>query len=106
MSHWRAHRILVGLGLLAALVALVALAGADALAALPALVALWLPACGRYVGETRLARLASRRATPVRRAPGTTAPSRPGALRPLPRGGRLIAARLAWRGPPPSPATA
>jgi hypothetical protein len=72
----------------------------DLLLAVPALL-LFLPLlAGRYVGEARIASLAARRCwAPSRR--GVT--ERGGAPRPpriLPRGGRLIAASLAERGPP------
>jgi hypothetical protein len=101
MAPRSAHRLLLSTGLvLAAVALLLVLAGDDALAALPALLALWLPASGRYVGEQRLARLARRRTPRPLRARGTGAPRLARARRALPRGGRLIAARLAWRGPP------
>jgi hypothetical protein len=100
MAHRRLHRVLLPAGLALAMLALLVLVGADALAALPALVALCLPASGRYVGERRLVQLAARRTRRRRRARSARAPRLTGALRALPRGGRLIAARLAWRGPP------
>jgi hypothetical protein len=71
----------------------------DLLLAVPALV-LFLPlACGRYVGEDGIARLVAIRRTPIVRAIArhTRALRAP---RILPRGGRLIAASLAERGPP------
>jgi hypothetical protein len=103
MAHRRLHRLVLPAGLAVAMLALPALFGADALAALPALLALCLPASGRYVGERGLVRLAARRARRrPRRAPNAPAPRLTSALRALPRGGRLIAARLAWRGPPPA----
>ena len=54
---------------------------------------------GRYVGEERIARLAARlqRRTPRARRRLQARPSPPSVL---PRGGRLIAASLAQRGPP------
>lgn len=57
---------------------------------------------GRYVGEGRIASLAARRARPARRRPapasGAVPAGRGGTY--LPRGGRLVAASLAQRGPP------
>ena len=54
---------------------------------------------GRYVGEERIARLAARLQRRVPRAARRLAP-RPSPSPVLPRGGRLIAASLAQRGPP------
>jgi hypothetical protein len=67
----------------------------------PALVLLLPLLAGRYVGEETLERLAARVALPRRRLPaagGATPHRRPRATRV--RGGRLIAAALAERGPP------
>jgi hypothetical protein len=87
-----------------ALVAAVAqrLGGGDLLLALPALALLVPLAAGRYVGEERLARLAGCRAAgATRRLARTQSPRTPRAPRAVvPRGGRLIASRLAERGPP------
>lgn len=54
---------------------------------------------GRYVGEERIARLAARVAPRAPRPARRLAP-RPSPVGVLPRGGRLIAASLALRGPP------
>src|SRR4051794_41827810 len=76
----------------------------DVLLAVPALLLLMPLLAGRYVGEDGLARLAGRRAAPRRRTPARLG-ARPPAPRALARGGRLIAAALAERGPPaPLPA--
>jgi hypothetical protein len=76
----------------------------DVLLAVPALLLLMPLLAGRYVGEDGLARLAGRRAAPRRRTPARLG-ARRRAPRVLPRGGRLIAAALAERGPPaPLPA--
>jgi hypothetical protein len=92
------------LGLSALLLGLMALTAtgvhSDVLLAAPALVFVLPLLAGRYVGEDRLARLATAFA-PVRRRPaGTLAPTAPRAPRALPRGGRLIASALAVRPPP------
>jgi hypothetical protein len=71
----------------------------DALLAVPALLLLMPLLAGRYVGEDGLARLAGARAAPRRRTPERLGERRR-APRVLPRGGRLIAAALAERGPP------
>jgi hypothetical protein len=71
----------------------------DVLLAVPALLLLLPLLAGRYVGEDGLARLAGRRHAPRRRSPVSIG-SRRRAPRVLPRGGRLIAAALAERGPP------
>jgi hypothetical protein len=68
----------------------------------PALLILLPLLGGRYPGDEALARVARRRARPSRRPPPAVPPlrrRRVGAL--LPRGGRLVAASLAGRGPPP-----
>jgi hypothetical protein len=68
----------------------------------PALVLLLPLLAGRYLGEETLGRLQARRAVPRRRAPRGgvvfVAPQRPRAL--VARGGLLLAAALAERGPP------
>jgi hypothetical protein len=72
----------------------------DVLLALPALL-LSLPLlAGRYVGEERLARLAAAFVSPRRRRNAQLTTCVRAGRRPLPRGGRLIAASLAVRPPP------
>jgi hypothetical protein len=71
----------------------------DVLLAVPGLLLLLPLLAGRYVGEDRLADLAGRAIAPRRRSPVSLG-SRRRAPRVLPRGGRLIAAALAERGPP------
>src|SRR4051794_6735820 len=66
----------------------------------PALLLLPPLRAGRYVGEDGLARLAGRRALAPRRRSPACLGERRRAPRVLPRGGRLIAAALAERGPP------
>jgi hypothetical protein len=97
----RDQRILVALAALSMAVVVVhSLLGLapDLLLAVPVLL-LFLPLlCGNYVGEDGIARLAALH------APAPRAAMRQGravrAPRILPRGGRLIAAALAQRGPP------
>jgi hypothetical protein len=104
----RDRRLLVGLALLSSVLLLGEAAGvlAPALLYSAPLLLLSLPLlAGRYVGEERIARLASvvreRRAGPApRRAASSTAAR---AVPSVPRGGRLIASSLAVR-PPPAPA--
>jgi hypothetical protein len=66
----------------------------------PALLILLPLLGGRYPGDGALVRVATRRSRPARRPPQglPLRRRRPGAL--LPRGGRLVAASLAGRGPP------
>jgi hypothetical protein len=71
----------------------------DVLLAVPALLLLLPLLAGRYVGEERLARLAGDALARRRRSPVSIG-SRRRTRRVLPRGGRLIAAALAERGPP------
>jgi hypothetical protein len=71
----------------------------DVLLAVPALLLLLPLLAGRYLGEDGLARLVQRRLAPRRRSPATLG-TRRRTPRILPRGGRLIAAALAERGPP------
>jgi hypothetical protein len=105
----RDQRILLGLTALSVLLALlVSLTGvnADVLLATPALVLLLPLLAGRYVGEDGIARLGAR-LDEARRRParaGLGAPLRAPSV--LPRGGRLIAAGLAERGPPAAPLAA
>jgi hypothetical protein len=75
----------------------------DVLLAVPALLLLLPLLAGRYLGEDRLARLAGRWLAPRRRSPASLG-ARRRTSRVLPRGGRLIAAALAERGPPPAAA--
>jgi hypothetical protein len=71
----------------------------DVLLALPPLLMLVPLAVGRYVGERTIARL--RRPVPDRQRPARLLIVRvPRADRVLPRGGRLVAAAMARRGPP------
>jgi hypothetical protein len=71
----------------------------DVLLAVPALLLLLPLLAGRYLGEESLARLTGRMAARRRRSPASIG-ARRRAPRVLPRGGRLIAAVLAERGPP------
>jgi hypothetical protein len=71
------------------------------LALAPLLLFLATLVAGRYVGEERIAHLAARWRHPAaRRRRVTLLGRRPTAPVVLPRGGRLIAASLAHRGPP------
>jgi hypothetical protein len=103
MSDRRELRLLLALTAGSLLLALgQALTGltADVLIAVPA-VALLLPLlAGRYLGEDRIAALAERREPPPARVPRPAALRLPRAPRVLPRGGRLVAAGMALRGPP------
>jgi hypothetical protein len=98
----RDRLILLGLTLLsvgfAALQSLTGLSP-DVLLAVPALLLLLPLLAGRYVGEDGLARLAGRALALPRRSPAQVG-ARRRAPRVLPRGGRLLAAALAERGPP------
>src|SRR3954454_15219502 len=71
----------------------------DVLLAVPGLLLVLPLLAGRYVGEDRLADLAGRAIAPRRRSPVSLG-ARRRAPRVLPRGGRLIPAALAERGPP------
>jgi hypothetical protein len=98
----RDRHVLLALAALSLLFAVVQSAtgiSADVLLAVPALLLLLPLLAGRYVGEEGLARLAGRAVTPRRRSPVSLGMRRR-APRVLPRGGRLIAAALAERGPP------
>jgi hypothetical protein len=94
--------------LLAALALLVAVAhgvtgvGADALIAVPGLLVVIPLVAGRYVGSDGLVRLVVRRLPRSRHGRTRTLSPRPPRPRVLPRGGRLVAASLARRGPPQS----
>jgi hypothetical protein len=98
----RDQHILLGLALLSmAFLALQPLTGLnpDVLLAAPVLLVFLPLLVGHYVGEDRLVRLAARTRAPRARATSSQRPmSRP--PRVLARGGRLIAAALAERGPP------
>jgi hypothetical protein len=98
----RDMRILLGLAaLLVGLVLAQAITGAEVMMASPALVLALPLLAGRYVGEERLWRLAERLCAPVVRAARTVRAKLPRAPRAdVPRGGRLLAARMAERGPP------
>jgi len=103
----RDRYVLLGLTLLSvALAAAQTLAGIspDVLLAVPVLLLVLPLLAGRYVGEDGLARLAVRGLATRRRSPATLGSRRRGP-RLRPRGGRLIAAALAERGPP-APAAA
>jgi hypothetical protein len=67
----------------------------------PALLILLPLLGGRYPGDDALARIAGRRSRDARRPPAALPPRRRRAGALLPRGGRLVAASLAGRGPPP-----
>jgi len=73
----------------------------DVLLAAPVLVFALPLLAGRYVGEERLAGLAAAFLDTRRRPAVTIAPRARRIARRLPRGGRLIAAALAVRPPPP-----
>jgi hypothetical protein len=94
--------LLLGLtGLTVGLLLVQAMTGAEVMMASPALVLALPLLAGRYVGEERIARLARRFVAPVRRAARAlwaTLPRAPRVV--LPRGGLLLAASLAERGPP------
>jgi hypothetical protein len=98
----RDMRILLGLAaLLVGLVLAQAITGAQVMMASPALVLALPLLAGRYVGEERLSRLAERLRAPVVRAARTMRDQLPRAPRAdVPRGGRLLAACMAERGPP------
>jgi hypothetical protein len=70
------------------------------LALAPLLLLLATLVCGRYVGEERIARLAARVRRPARQARVARLGRGHAAGFVPPRGGRLIAASLAQRGPP------
>lgn len=98
----RDRLILLGLTLLSVALAVaqsVTGLSPDVLLAVPALMLLLPLLAGRYVGEDGLLRLAGRAILARRRSPARLG-VRCRAPRVLPRGGRLIAAALAERGPP------
>jgi hypothetical protein len=90
---------LATLSLLFAVVQSVTGISPDVLLAVPVLLLVLPLLAGRYVGEDGLARLAGRAAARRRRCPASLG-TRRRAPRVRPRGGRLIAAALAERGPP------
>jgi hypothetical protein len=95
--------LLLGLTALTLILVLVqAATGAEVLLASPALVLALPLLAGRYVGERGIARLASRLVVRARRAVRALSArlSRRAPRVLLPRGGRLLAASLAERGPP------
>jgi hypothetical protein len=99
----RDQRILLGLAALTVLFAIVQSAtgiSPDVLLAAPALILLLPLLAGRYVGEDGIARLSARMATPRLRPAAARAPQPRRAPLVLARGGRLIGASLARRGPP------
>jgi hypothetical protein len=98
----RDRRILLGLtALMVGLVVAQAVTGVEVMMASPALVLALPLLAGRYVGEERLARLVARFEASASRAARTLTDRLPRAPRAvLPRGGRLLAASLAERGPP------
>jgi hypothetical protein len=99
----RDQRILLGLAALSLLFAVVQTVtgiSGDVLLAAPALLILLPLLAGRYVGEDGIARRSALVATPRRRPVAALARLPRRAPSVLPRGGRLIAAALAQRGPP------
>ena len=99
----RDQRFLLGLAALALAFAVVQSAtgiSGDVLLAAPGLILLLPLLAGRYVGEDGIARLSAFMATPRRRSVTARAMQPRRAPRVLPRGGRLVAAALAQRGPP------
>jgi hypothetical protein len=99
----RDRQLLFALAGLALALASLTLAGvpSDVLLAAPALLFALPLLAGRYVGEERLARLAAAFVGARRRPVAALAPTAQRAPHRLPRGGRLIAASLAVRPPPP-----
>ncbi|HEY6759704.1 MAG TPA: hypothetical protein VI318_09445 [Baekduia sp.] len=90
------------LGVVAAVLLAESIAHTDLLLLSPALVIALPLLAGRYVGAATLERLAARRAMPHRRVRAVAfAPPRRRPRASRARGGRLIAAALAERGPPP-----
>jgi hypothetical protein len=98
----RDRQLLLGLAAMTLALASLTLVGVhgDVLLAAPVLVFALPLLAGRYVGEEQLARLAAAFLGARRRPAGTIAPLARRRARPLPRGGRLIAAALAVRPPP------
>ena len=101
MARRDLHLLLGLTALTLVLVMVQAATGAELLLASPALVLALPLLAGRYVGERTIAPLASRVVTRVRRVTRASSACLLRAPRVvLPRGGRLIAASLAERGPP------
>jgi hypothetical protein len=101
MARRDLHLLLGLTALTLVLVIVQAATGAEVLLASPALVLALPLLAGRYVGERGIARLASRFVVRVGRAARALSARLPRAPRAvLPRGGRLLAASLAERGPP------
>jgi hypothetical protein len=99
----RDQRILLGLAALTVLFAIVRSAtgiSPDVLLAAPALILLLPLLAGHYVGEEGIARLSAYVAPPPLRPAFARAPQPRRAPLVLVRGGRLIGASLARRGPP------
>jgi hypothetical protein len=101
MARRDLHLLLGLTALTFVLVVVQAMTGAEVMMASPLLV-LALPLfAGRYVGERRIGRLVARFAVPARRTVRRLTARLARAPRALmPRGGRLVAASLAERGPP------
>jgi hypothetical protein len=99
----RDRQLLFGLAGLTLALASLTLVGvhSDVLLAAPVLVFALPLLAGRYVGEEQLARLAAAFVAARRRPAAALVPTARPALHRLPRGGRLIAAALAVRPPPP-----
>jgi hypothetical protein len=100
----RDRQLLLGLAAMTLALASLTLVGVhgDVLLAAPVLVFALPLLAGRYVGEEQLARLAAAFLGARRRPAATIAPHPRRCARRLPRGGRLIAAALAVRPPPPA----
>jgi hypothetical protein len=99
----RDRHLLLGLAALALALGAATLVGVhgDVLLAAPALLFALPLLAGRYVGEEQLARLTGNRVTVRRRAAASLPASARRSPRAMVRGGRLIAASLAVRPPPP-----
>jgi hypothetical protein len=99
----RDRKLLLGLAAITLALASLTLVGvhSDVLLAAPVLVFALPLLAGRYVGEEQLARLAAAYLGARRRPAATIASHARRTARRLPRGGRLIAAALAVRPPPP-----
>jgi hypothetical protein len=101
----RDRKLLLGLAAITLALASLTLVGvhSDVLLAAPVLVFALPLLAGRYVGEEQLARLVAAYRGARRRPAVTIASQARRTARRLPRGGRLIAAALAVRPPPPEP---
>ncbi|HKE15650.1 MAG TPA: hypothetical protein VKB80_12320 [Kofleriaceae bacterium] len=101
MARRDVHLLLGMAALTVALLLVQAATGVEVLMVSPFLVLALPLLAGRYVGERRIQRLVARFAGPVRRAARRLVARVARAPRVLvPRGGRLVAASLAERGPP------